>query len=245
MFDRFERIYVINLPERLDRRRETEAELARIQSADRAEFFPACRPSSTGGFRSIGEHGCYLSHLSVWKQAVGARSLLVLEDDVEFTPNFASRSELVNQLPVDWEIFYGGHMQLAALRQNWRETGLVAIAPETEFIGLHCYAINGPALLKLIAAAELYKSRDQGHPEGGLMPIDGAINIARRQLGLKTYAAMPPLANQRASKTDIGNLRWFDQHAAFSEAVSAARRFKNRMRRVGQALRQSLAPGGD
>jgi GR25 family glycosyltransferase involved in LPS biosynthesis len=245
MLDWFERIYVINLPERLDRRRETEAELARVHPDHGAKFFPAIRPDSDGGFGSVGEHGCYLSHLTVWKEAVGTRSVLMLEDDVAFAPDFGQRSAMAKLLPADWDIFYGGHMQLAELKQNWTETGLVAIQPETEFIGTHCYAVNGRALPQIIEAIELYKSRDRGYPDGGKMPIDGAINIARRQYGLRTFAAIPPLANQRASRTDVGELKWFDRNPALHEAVRAARRMKNTAKRIEHAVRHALAPRRD
>ena len=36
------------------------------------------------------------------------------------------------------------------------------------------------------------------------MPGDDALNVARRQLNLRTYAAVPPLAFEGASQTDIG-----------------------------------------
>lgn len=230
MLDRFERAYVINLPERKDRRRETEAQLERIGSKDLVQFHSATRPDNKGGFNSIGEHGCYLSHLAVWKGAVGAKSILVMEDDVQFVPDYTARASLIDQLPSNWEVFYLGHMQLPELKREWAETGIVAIGPDVEFIGLHCYAINGRALPRLICSAETFLSREHGHPDGGRMPVDGALNIARRQLGLVTYAAIPPLANQRASRTDIGPLRWFDRTPALGGAVAFARYLKNQVR---------------
>ena len=243
MLERFERVVVVNLPSRADRLRETRRELARIGHAHTATVFPAIRPAEAAGFGSLGEHGCYLSHLAVWRAAVGARSLLVLEDDVAFPPDFAGRAGLVETLPEDWDVFYAGHMQLPELRRTWTETGLVRIDPCVEFIGLHCYAVNGRALPALVRAAEAFLSRPHGHPAGGRMPIDGALNIARRQCGFATYAAMPPLAVQRASRTDIGALKWFDRAAVLSAPIGAARRLKNEIRRTGHALRQALESG--
>lgn len=240
MLERFERVVVVNLPSRTDRRRETERELARIGHPRGAAFFPAIRPAEAGGFGSVGEHGAYLSHLAVWRAALGARSLLVLEDDVAFVPDFAARAGLVAELPEEWDVFYGGHTQLPELRRDWTETGLVRIDPLVEFIGLHCYAVSGRALPGLVAAAEAFLTRPNGHPQGGRMPIDGALNIARRQYGFATYAAMPPLAEQRASRTDIGTLKWFDRMSAFAAPVSAARGLKNGLRRTGRALRLGM-----
>lgn len=159
MLERFERVVVVNLPSRRDRRRGTERELARIGHPRGAAFFPAIRPAEAGGFGSVGEHGAYLSHLAVWRAALGARSLLVLEDDVAFVPDFAARAGLVAELPEEWDVFYGGHMQLPELRREWTETGLVPIDPLVEFIGLHCYAVSGRALPGLVAAAEAFLTR--------------------------------------------------------------------------------------
>ncbi|GAA0281175.1 hypothetical protein LNAOJCKE_1306 [Methylorubrum aminovorans] len=249
MLERFERVVVVNLPSRADRRRETERELARIGHLRAATFFPAIRPAEAGGFDSVGEHGAYLSHLAVWRAALGVRSLLVIEDDVAFAADFAARAGLVTELPEAWDVFYAGHMQLPELRRDWTETGLVRIAPLVEFIGLHCYAVSGRALPRLVAAAEAFLMRPHGHPQGGRMPIDGALNIARRQCGFATYAAMPPLAEQRASRTDIGTLKWFDRMDALAAPVSAARGLKNGLRRTGRALRlgllgESIVPKG-
>ncbi|HEX8417600.1 MAG TPA: glycosyltransferase family 25 protein [Methylobacterium sp.] len=240
MLERFERVVVINLPSRTDRRRATQSELARIGHPSTATFFSAIRPAEAGGFGSPGECGCYLSHLAVWRAAIGARALLVLEDDVAFAPDFARRAGLVAALPEGWDVFYGGHMQMPASRRSWSETGLVRIDPRVEFIGLHCYALSGRALPRLVAAAEAFLSRPSDHPAGGRMPIDGALNIARRQGGFATYAAMPPLAQQRASRTDIGRLKWFDRTATLSAPVDAARRLKNGILRTGRALRLTL-----
>lgn len=228
LLQQFDQRYVINLPERVDRRRETEAELARVRCE--AAFFAAHRPATSGGFSSVGEHGAYRSHLSVWKRALGARSLLVMEDDVSFAADIEGRLPLLERLPDDWDVLYLGHMQHPSVRREWHEEGLVPIAPDVEFIGLHCYAVNGGALPRLAEAAERFLERPRGHPEGGSMPIDGALNIARRIHGFSTYAVMPPLAFQRASRTDIGALRWFDRVRALSGVVNAARRVKDRLR---------------
>lgn len=227
MLNLFEQAYVINLLERTDRRRETKAQFERVGGMGHAEFHAAVRPADRNGFGSVGEHGCYLSHLAVWRRACGARSVLVMEDDVQFVRNYPERVKLVDQLPDDWEVFYLGHMQLPELARIWTVEGIVEIGSDVEFIGMHCYAVRGSALPSLIAAAELFLSREHGHPDGGKMPVDGALNIARRQLGLKTYALIPPLAYQRASKTDIAPLKWFDRVPAFAGAVAFLRRLKH------------------
>jgi hypothetical protein len=230
MFDRFEKIVVVNLPSRTDRRRETERELSRFGKVE-ATFFPAFRMEDKGKFGSIGEHGCYLSHLAVLKDAQGSKNVLVLEDDVSFVPDLAARAAMLDRLPADWDVFYGGHDHLPGKAVQWPGDGLVPVAGSVEFVGAHCYAVNGPALARLIARLEVYLGRERGDPDGGPMPFDGALNRARAKLDLKTFAAVPSLAGQRSSRTDIADLRWFDRTPGVRELASYARRVKTRLGR--------------
>lgn len=88
IFDQFDAIVVINLPHRTDRRREMESELRKVGvSLDHVSFFDAVQSSEKGAFYSAGARGCYLSHMTVLKEAKD--SVLILEDDCDFMP-FAS-----------------------------------------------------------------------------------------------------------------------------------------------------------
>ena len=73
----FDRVSIINLPERFDRRKEMVKELERAGlglEPGRIEFFPATRVQDAGGFDNPGIRGCFLSHLEVLKEArAGAR----------------------------------------------------------------------------------------------------------------------------------------------------------------------------
>jgi hypothetical protein len=54
-----------------------------------------------------GAHGCWLSHLTVLRQAMEdqVEELLVLEDDARFVPHFAKRfREFERELPLDWRL---------------------------------------------------------------------------------------------------------------------------------------------
>lgn len=220
------RIVVINLPERRDRRRETEAELKRAGFPP-VDFFPAIRPADRGVFGSIGEHGAYLSHRAVLESAPPGSDLLVLEDDVRFSSSYAVIGGLISGLPSGWSFFYGGHEQLPERRTRWSETGLIEIEGDVEFIGAHCYAINASAIPKVVSGLDTFLSRPRGHVDGGPMPIDGAFNIARRQLGLRSFAVIPPVAHQRSSKSDIAPLKWFDSAFLARDVAPMVRRMRN------------------
>ncbi len=230
MFAMFEKAVVINLPTRLDRRRETEAEFHRIDFSG-AEFFPAIRPDGPGDFASTGEHGAYRSHHQVLRNSQGLASVLIMEDDVQFPADFMDRVSILDELPPTWDVLYLGHTQMDSVRRSFAGTGLVRVGPEYEFICLHCYAVNGKAIPRLVEAYDAFLARPKGHPEGGPMPVDGALNVARRQLGLETYAVVPPLAGQRSSRTDIGRQRWFDKVQLLDRPINWLRQVKNAMGR--------------
>ena len=115
-FEIFSGCYVINLPERTDRKREILAELdvagASID-AHRVSFLAADRPDTAGPFPSIGARGCFLSHLAALRAArdAGHETVLILEDDARFTDAFRNDADaVVTALRTrDWDIFYGGY----------------------------------------------------------------------------------------------------------------------------------------
>ena len=97
----FDQIFVINLPSRRDRYEEMCEQLRRVGlgwDSPKVTHFPAFRPADDGGFRSIGAHGCFRSHLGVIEQAIadGLDSILILEDDCNLSDEFNARMRAVN-----------------------------------------------------------------------------------------------------------------------------------------------------
>ena len=67
-----DRVYVINLKSRPDRRSEILSELDRIGLREKSpilKLFDAIKPETADPFRSIGAKGCFLSHLGVLRHA--------------------------------------------------------------------------------------------------------------------------------------------------------------------------------
>lgn len=217
--------YVINLPQRADRRSEMQEELSRI--GWKAKFFPAIRPASADGFSSIGAYGCFLSHLAVLKAArnSGAARIVILEDDVNFVRGFPEKwNAAVEKLNGhEWSIFYPGHA-LDSLPE-----GFALLQPETSVSCTHFVVIEAHALPTIIEELETILGRPAGHPLGGPMHVDGAYSTIRAQNPhLKTYAIAPVLGYQRPSRTDIREARWFDRIDALDAIVSFARKLKAR-----------------
>jgi glycosyl transferase, family 25 len=217
-------VFVINLDYRTDRRTEMLRQLSRI--GWRAEFFAAIRPESAADFPSIGARGCFLSHLSVLKRArdIDARQLVILEDDMNFVPQFPqawkiSMSVLETQ---EWSIFYPGHI-ITGL-----PPGLSRIPSSTGVQTSHFLVINGPAISRLISGLEIILARPAGHPLGGPMHVDGAYSTIRAQdCALITYAHSPVLGYQRSSRTDVGDLKWFDRIKLVAPIANFGRKLKS------------------
>jgi hypothetical protein len=229
LFQCFDRSYIINLPERRDRRRDMEKqlELSGLASPDRIEFFPGIRPATWEGWPNAGVRGCFLSHLAVLRQALdlNLQSVAILEDDCQFAPHFASLGEhfareLVSR---DWDMAYPGHYEPCP------SDGPVELRECTGAVRTtHFYAVRGSVLSRLVDYLEAAAARPAGHPLGGPQHYDGALSMFRRHNpGVVTLLAFPSLARQRNSRSDL-TPRWFDRVPALGVTVDALRRLTNR-----------------
>ncbi|KAJ2860818.1 hypothetical protein GGI22_002611 [Coemansia erecta] len=117
----FQRIFVLNMPSRVDRRRNMQA-LAKFHGLrfDYAQTFDASRANALGrasGYATNGTHlACYLSHLGVYKRMVeeGIETALILEDDVDMEIDLKKRHKLImdqayRRYKGDWDMLYLGH----------------------------------------------------------------------------------------------------------------------------------------
>lgn len=226
LLDHFPRAFVINLPDRADRRADVTRELASVDmplGPGQVELFAGIRPTSAGEFPSAGVRGCYLSHLGVLRAALeqGASSVLVFEDDVTFSPLLRERAgDLVRGLRErEWDFFYLGHV----LRLEGVATSSWLAEWSGSVLLAHAYAVHGRVLPRLVAFLEAALTRPVGSLEGGPMFPDGAFTFFRAaNPDVRTLVASPSLASQRSSRSDI-TPRWFDRVPALREASAAAR----------------------
>lgn len=227
----FSRAYVINLKARADRRREMRAELARIgksfADAD-VTLFEAVRPDGPGAFPSPGARGCFMSHLGVLADAErrSEAAIMILEDDARLAADFTDRAARIFAAlaQTDWGVFYGGYARLPASGE-----GLVSIDPGMALQTTHCIGFNGPAIAASRRYLEAMLGRPAGDAGGGPMHVDGAYSWFRKDNPqFRTFAAAPPLAVQRSSRSDIAARRWFDRAPVVREAANFARRLLRR-----------------
>ncbi|MES2637615.1 MAG: glycosyltransferase family 25 protein, partial [Pseudomonadota bacterium] len=218
--DYFDRIYIINLAERQDRRDEMAEQLFKIHLSlthPKIHLFSAIKPDSAGEFDSIGARGCFSSHLEILKHAKSLQlnKILILEDDLNFSNDFTYRiNQVIQELSLqNWGLFYGGYLNLTAL-DNQPNGNIVGIFPSVTFHGAHFVAFQGRVISDLVDYLELLLTRKNGDSRGGPMHVDGAYSCYRKQ-GCETYLAIPELGYQRASRTDIHHLTWYDKLPVF------------------------------
>jgi glycosyl transferase, family 25 len=231
----FERIYVINLASRADRRDEVQAQLQTVGlDLYRApvHLFTAVRPDSAGDFPSLGARGCFMSHLGVLQNAeqAGLRSILILEDDFDFSSTFAGDAQaLAPQLAAsDWSYFYGGY-RFDGLKPNSTGQRLQLAEPGWAIGTTHCVALRGDAIAQTARYLEAMLARPNGDPLGGPMHVDGAYCWFRKAHPQhRTLMAVPELGDQRPSRTDIHDLNWYDRVPVVKDAVNALRKLRRR-----------------
>jgi hypothetical protein len=230
LIDIFERIYIVNLPERSDRRQEMDEELANIGlkvDGQRIRYFRAIRPENAGEFPSLGSRGCFMSHLAILNEAIkdGLSNILIMEDDL--SPDIRCKSiepAMVQRLQAgNWHFAYFGHVEKNESESPvWREN-LEPMATT------HFYALNGSVLKPLRDHLEACLKRPLGHPQGSPMHVDGAYSLFRQQQpNIITLMADPSLGGQRSSRSDIFPNKWYDRIAFTRQLASIARSVKNR-----------------
>lgn len=191
----FDRVVLINLKRRPDRLERFWKHFETVRwPFVRPEVFEAIDgskvPVPDGWFSGGGAWGCMQSHRHILEQAImqGVESVLILEDDAFFQPNFVGAvSQFLESVPQDWEgLMIGG--------QHFAPT--IAVNPTTVRCAntqrTHCYAVRG----KLLRALYSKWCASYGHCDHIMGPFF---------LNYKVYAPTRFLCAQDANKSDISN----------------------------------------
>ena len=234
----FDRIFIINLASRTDRKAGMALQLKAIGlnlTDTSIELCTAVRPDAPEQFPSIGARGCFLSHLGILRRAkeLGLQRVAIFEDDLNFSINFEPRmASMLEQLEsINWSMFYGGYHIERAPSSSIRG-GLIEAQPDEPIGATHFVAFQGEAISTVVRYLEQILARPAGHPKGGPMHIDGAYNWFRRtHPQFKTVLAVPALGFQRNSRTDIHELRWYDTVPFARQTVAGLRLAKNALKR--------------
>jgi hypothetical protein len=231
--DLFDCTYVVNLPDRHDRRKAITRELQTAGmplEAGRVELFPAIRCEQADGFPNAGARGCFQSHLQILERSQHRKleSVLVLEDDLAMSPLIRQyQKELAALLKQPWDIVYLGHLVEVA-----KEPPLRLNRFDGPLMTSHFYGVKGIARDKLIDYLKNAANRPAGHPEGGRMHLDAALTMFRQaNPDLITLIASPNLGWQRPSRSDIHST-WMQKTPVFREVYDIARQLRDVYRRL-------------
>jgi GR25 family glycosyltransferase involved in LPS biosynthesis len=186
----FNRVFCVNLDRRTDR-----------WSMCLPEFEKACltveRFSAVDGSRlpivanqkiNRAEVGCSLSHAAILKKMVAAdwEKILILEDDVEFSPNAASHfSQWISQVPRDWDMLYLGGNHIS---------NPTPVTPHVSRV-VKTYTTSHYAITRKMARLAINKI-EQLHSQ-----VD--VVYSQFQRTHKCYAFTPSLAWQKPGYSDI------------------------------------------
>ncbi len=238
----FDRIYILNLPDRADRRRDMTAEIERanipapkpLNDPDAlVSFFPGHRVTELAGFPSLGCRGCFLSHLAILKHAHAHNysQILILEDDMAFSPLVARYDQQIAGISrmQDWQFAYFGHV-LPETAVSTSKNPISFDLSTQHVVCAHFYSVRNAILAPLIHWLETIQTRPFQHPDGGPMHVDGAFNEFRERNHIPTRITHPSLGHQRSSRSDIANLKWFDRAPVIREGISFLRTVKNRLK---------------
>ena len=226
-----DRVYIINLPERADRRANTLGELRYLGfPADdpKIEIPFAPRPADANEFASRGVHGNFLSHLSIVKDAreKGYRRIMVLEDDAIFSKRMVRTQKAITEtlLSKPWDLCFLGH----SLKEEIAHAPDGLVESRGEFMWMHCFLVNHTVYDRLIAYLEETLVRPPGDPRGGRMYIDGAYNMFRRlHTDVISYVHKPMLSAQRGDTSSLGRWRWYDMLQFSAPLLRTARTLRD------------------
>jgi glycosyl transferase, family 25 len=228
IFDIFSRKSIINLATRPDRRRRNEAQFSKFGTAPSEAgfvYFDARRFSDRGLFVNSGVRGCFQSHLDLLRacQASGEPAL-ICEDDVSFNMKaLVSHKGLSRKIMESrWDIIYFGLCDPLTGQSR-------GIVPYTgSFNGLHCYAIRPEIAGRAANYFEASLSRLPGHPLGGCIHPDGALNDFRRKNpDVISLISNPFVAEQFSSRSDLGMHPWYDDVKMLRPVLAAFRQLRS------------------
>lgn len=193
----FDKTFCINLDRRRDRWEECLTEFNKYNLED-IERFTAIDgnnlPQVKSGFVTPSRLALVLTNIDILEMAIqnNYQSILILEDDVEFTDEVNKISEYFKFLPEDWDMLYfgGNHNQHVGIAPPKIINEKVCKLHHT--FSTHCVAINKRAFTTIL---NRLKKRDNALD---VMYVD-------LQSTLNAYSFYPMIATQRVSFSDIEN----------------------------------------
>jgi GR25 family glycosyltransferase involved in LPS biosynthesis len=195
--DFFDKTVCINLDRRFDRWSECVAEFDKNKLSG-IERFKAVDGKNLAelpkGFLTQSRLALVLTNMLILDKAIEEdyNSILILEDDVEFTKQVTNMKSFFDSLPEDWDMLYfgGNHNTHVGSEPPTIINDKVCKLHNT--FSTHCVVINKKAFKEILER---------------LKKCDNALDViyAELQKKLNVYSFYPMIATQRVSFSDIEN----------------------------------------
>lgn len=202
-------IYVINLPNRTDRKARVRNELVRTRLTN-YKFVDAIHGNTldvdamkengmidfTCQQLKRGEYGCYLSHLHILQTILTSNQELhmILEDDVYFVRDF--KTKLTKTLSavkyIEWDILYIGINQFTQEDKQGIYVKEGIYYPLNSLWGTHAYIVKRSAVRRIINL---------------LTPIILPIDVTLMTLSLKKLVLLDPIVKTVFSNSDTQTIK--------------------------------------
>ena len=109
-------------------------------------------------FITWGGLGCYLSHATIWQDALdkGYDRVAIFEDDVYFQPNFAGMlNSSIERVPKDYQLLLFDAIKLdtTEIKQNENKQNENTVLKVNRFFGTHAYVITRECMSILLSRA--------------------------------------------------------------------------------------------
>lgn len=195
--DFFDKTVCINLDRRFDRWSECVAEFEKNKLVG-IERFKAVDGKNLAelpkGFLTTSRLALVLTNMLILDKAIeeGYNSILILEDDVEFTNQVTNMKSFFDSLPEDWDMLYFGGNHNTHVGANPPTIINDKVCKLHNTFSTHCVAINGKSFKEILER---------------LKKCDNALDViyAELQKNLNVYSFYPMIATQRVSFSDIEN----------------------------------------
>jgi GR25 family glycosyltransferase involved in LPS biosynthesis len=197
LFDRFDKVYCINLKRRPERLEEFKKEVEKYDLGN-FEIFEAVDGNVIKNRRSNklkpSEQGLIESNLLIIKECIKNNydNVLILEDDCTFTDEVLNLDDYFNKLPTDWDMLYMGgnhntHMNMKPPTIINEKVCKLHHTFSTHFIGIKNTIFQELEFLLSITHE----------------PLD--VTYTQLQKNKNVYSFYPAIAKQRVGYSDIQN----------------------------------------
>jgi GR25 family glycosyltransferase involved in LPS biosynthesis len=195
--DFFDKTVCINLDRRFDRWSECVSEfeknnltgIERFRAVDGKDL-----QQQPKGFLTQSRLALVLTNMLILDKAIEEdyNSILILEDDVEFTKQVTNMKSFFDSLPEDWDMLYFGGNHNTHMGINPPTIINDKVCKLHNTFSTHCVAINKKAFKEVLER---------------LKKCDNALDViyVELQSKLNVYSFYPMIATQRVSYSDIEN----------------------------------------